>query len=445
MKGFDIFGYSFSAIKLRKLRAALTTLGVIIGIAAIVALLSITQGLQASITGQLNRGLSANTLIITAGTNVLGNAGGGSGGGGGGFGRGGGGGGFGAGLGSNSGGSGFSLYVNYTDEINALSPDINSSVAIIQRSGYVDNGSYNRTVNIYGVDFAKYEALYPTTFVASSGSIPLIPGSNDVVVGTRVNDPGQNGTLLFNAGDNVRIVWTNATTLPIVNETYSAQVSCILQKVGGFGIGGPSDDGVYVPLSQAESFFGTKQCDMILVQLKSSDNATISNVSKAITDHFSGQVSVISSTAVLSLLSTIFGTIQLFLGGIAAISLLVAGIGIMNIMIVSLIERTREIGILKALGMKSRTVLTIFLGESVIIGLIGAVIGIVSGWILSEVVARVLASGLFGGGGFRVTPLLTPEVIVGALAFGVGVSVIFALYPAWRASKLKPVEALRYE
>ena len=442
MKGFDIFGYSFSAIKLRKLRAALTTLGVVIGIAAIVALLSITQGLQASITGQLNQGLSANTLIVTAGSGILGGAGNGGGPMGGGTAEGGSFGGFG---GSNTGGSGFSLYVNYTAEINALLPDINSSVAIIQRSGYVDNGSYNRTVNIYGVDFSQYEALYSTTFVAATGTIQLNYSNNEVVVGTRVNDPGQNGTLLFSAGDNVNILWTNATTLPVKNETYSAHVSGVLGKVGGFGIGGPSDTGVYIPLSQAESFFGTDQCDMILVQLKSSDNATIATVSKAITDHFGGQVSVISSTAVLSLLSTIFGTIQLFLGGIAAISLLVAGIGIMNIMIVSLIERTREIGILKALGMKSRTVLTIFLGESVIIGLIGAVIGIISGWILSEVVARVLASGLFGGSGFSVTPLLTPEVIAGALAFGVGVSVIFALYPAWRASKLKPVEALRYE
>jgi len=442
MKGFDIFGYSFSAIKLRKLRAALTTLGVVIGIAAIVALLSITQGLQASITGQLNQGLSANTLIVTAGSGILGGAGNGGGPMGGGTAEGGSFGGFG---GSNTGGSGFSLYVNYTAEINALLPDINSSVAIIQRSGYVDNGSYNRTVNIYGVDFSQYEALYSTTFVAATGTIPLNYSNNEVVVGTRVNDPGQNGTLLFSAGDNVNILWTNATTLPVKNETYLAHVSGVLGKVGGFGIGGPSDTGVYIPLSQAESFFGTDQCDMILVQLKSSDNATIATVSKAITDHFGGQVSVISSTAVLSLLSTIFGTIQLFLGGIAAISLLVAGIGIMNIMIVSLIERTREIGILKALGMKSRTVLTIFLGESVIIGLIGAVIGIISGWILSEVVARVLASGLFGGSGFSVTPLLTPEVIAGALAFGVGVSVIFALYPAWRASKLKPVEALRYE
>ncbi len=115
-------------------------------------------------------------------------------------------------------------------------------------------------------------------------------------------------------------------------------------------------------------------------------------------------------------------------------------------MIVSLIERTREIGILKALGMKSRTVLLIFLTESVIIGLIGAVIGIVSGWVLANVVALVLGrGGLIDGGGLTITPLLSPEVILGALAFGIGVSVVFALYPAWRASKLKPVEALRYE
>ena len=115
----------------------------------------------------------------------------------------------------------------------------------------------------------------------------------------------------------------------------------------------------------------------------------------------------------------------------------------MNIMIVSLIERTREIGILKALGMKSRTVLTIFLGESVIIGLIGAVAGIAIGWGMANVILAVL--GQTQAGGLTITPVLTPTVLGGALGFGVGVSVIFALYPAWRASKLKPVEALRYE
>ena len=123
MKTIDIFGYSFSAIKLRKLRAALTTLGVIIGITAIVALLSITQGLQATITNQLQQGLSTNSLIVTPGSGgVLGGAGGG-----------GAGGGFGGG-GAASSNSGFKLYVNYTSEIDALSPDIETSFAVISRS-----------------------------------------------------------------------------------------------------------------------------------------------------------------------------------------------------------------------------------------------------------------------------------------------------------------------
>jgi len=441
MKTIDVFGYSFSAIKLRKLRAALTTMGVVIGIAAIVALLSITQGLQATITGQLNQGLSANTLIVTSGSGgFIGGAGGGGAGPGAGVD-----GGFGGGVGASD-NSGFKLYVNYTSEIEALSPDIDTSIAVISRGGFIQTDNLNRTVTIYGVDFNKYSKVYPTTFKAASGNIPLTPSETDTIVGTRVNQPGQNGTIFFGAGDKINITWTNATVLPPINETYTADVSGVLDKIGGFGIGGPSDTGVYIPVDKAQSFLGTEQADMIIVKLKSSDNATITTVSKLITDHFSNQVSVISSTAVLSLLTSIFSLLQLFLGGIAAISLLVAGIGIMNIMIVSLIEPTREIGILKALGMKSRTVLTIFLGESVIIGLMGAIIGIVLGWILANVTATVLGSGAFGNsGGFTITPLLTPEVLVGALGFGVGVSVVFALYPAWRASKLKPVEALRYE
>lgn len=439
MRTYDIFGYSFSAIKLRKLRSALTTLGVIIGIAAIVALLSITQGLQVSITGDLNRGLSATTLIVVPGSNALGAVGGGSSSGSEGRGSG-----FNFG-GSGAGSSGFVLYANYTSQIDALSPEISSSMAVIEQVGYVNADGLNSSVTFYGVDFNSYSQLYSTTFVAASGTIPTNPASDQVVVGARVNDPQENGTLLFSAGDNVGIIWTNATTLPVINETYTAQVSGVLQKIGGFNFGGPSDTGVYMPLTQAESFFGTSQCNMIIVQLKNSSNATITDVSQAITNYFGGQVTVISSTAVLNLLSTIFGTIQLFLGGIAAISLLVAGIGIMNIMIVSLIERTREIGILKALGMKSRTVLSIFLGESAIIGLIGASAGILSGWVLANIVARLLGSGAFGGTGFQVTPLLTPEVLFGALGFGVAISVIFAMYPAWRASKLKPVDALRYE
>jgi putative ABC transport system permease protein len=438
MKTYDIFGYSFSAIRLRKLRAALTTLGVIIGIAAIVALLSITQGLQATITDQLNQGLSANSLIVTAGSSgAFGGAAAGGAGAGGGFGDGG-------GLGGSTDASGFNLYVNYTTEIQNLSPDITGALAIIQRSGYVESADLNRSVTIYGVDYEAYSQAY-STFNAETGTIPTDPQENTVIIGNRVSDPRQNGSQFIIPGNDINLLWLNATVLPPKNETFAAQVSGVLGTVGGFGIGGPSDTGVYMPISSAQDFFDTDQCDMIIVTLSNSDKATIENVTATITDYFGGQVSVISADAVQSLLTSVFSTIQLFLGGIAAISLLVAGIGIMNIMIVSLIERTREIGILKALGMKSRTVLTIFLGESVIIGLMGAIIGIVLGWALANVTASVLSSGVFGSGSFAITPLLTPAVLLGALGFGVGVSVIFALYPAWRASKLKPVDALRYE
>jgi putative ABC transport system permease protein len=436
MRTRDVFGYSFSAIKLRKLRAGLTTLGVVIGIAAIVALLSITTGLQNTITMELETGLSTDTLIVSPGGGAFG---------------GGAGGGFGGGEPGGS-DSGFRLFVNDTQTINDLSPDILTSIAVIQRSGYINSTEHERVTTIVGVDFAEYKKLYSTTFVAESGEIPDTPDNNTIVIGESVHDRWENGTLLFNVGNNPEIIWTNATARPPQNETYTGTVTAVLQEIGGFGLGGPSDSSIYIPISQAQSFFDTDECSQIIVKLTNSDQATIDSVSEAIEEAFSNEVSAISSTAVLNTLSSVFSIIQLFLVGIAAISLLVAGIGIMNIMIVSLIERTREIGILKALGMKSRTVLTIFLGESAIVGLIGAVIGIALGWVLANVVAFILpaffgtqAQGGANAAALTLSPVLTPIVLLGALAFGIGVSVIFALYPAWRASKLRPVEALRYE
>jgi putative ABC transport system permease protein len=437
MKTRDVFSYSFSAIKLRKLRAALTILGVVIGIAAIVALLSITQGMQYTITNQLSQGLAADTLIVTTSTGGLGGGGGFGGGDGGGGGLGGG------GLAS----SNFKLFINYTQEINStLDPGIVNSFAIITQSGYLQVGNNIRHVEtITGVDFTAYGETYSSTFIAAQGSIPQNPSDNDIVVGARVSDPRLNGTIFAKAGDDVNIIWTNVTQLTFTNETYSGHVSAVLEKIGGFSFVGPSDSDIYIPLSQAQRFFETDEASMIIVKLQNSDNATITQATKAITDYFKNQVTVISPNAVIGLLTNIISILGLFVAGIAAISLLVAGIGIMNIMIVSLIERTREIGTLKALGMKSRTVLSIFLGESFIIGLIGGILGIVAGWGLGRVVSVVVEQMFNVGSGLTLTPILTPEVLIGALGFGIGVSVIFALYPAWRASKLKPVEALRYE
>jgi len=431
MKVGDVFSYAFGAIRLRKLRAGLTTLGVVIGIAAIVALLAISQGLQVTITDQLQSGFATDTLIVSPrGGGLFSGVGGGIGG----------------------GGSDFSLVVTDTQIINGIE-DVVASAAVIQEVGYVKSGDRMVQAFVVGVDFGVYSEIYGGTFVAESGEIPLNPDNDTVVVGKRVSDPWKNGTIVCDVNDAVEIIWTNTTVRPPKNETYVFTVAAVLEEVGGLSLTGPSDSAVYIPISQSQSLFGTDECDRIVVKLANEDDATIEAVSEAIEDAFSGQVSVTSSTAVLSIISSVFSTIELFLAGIAAISLLVAGVGIMNIMIVSLMERTREIGILKALGMKSRTVLTIFISEAVIIGLLGAIFGIGLGWLLANIAARIFTGGGFAAatgqraisGGFVINPVLTPTVMLGAFGFGIAVSVVFAIYPAWRASKLKPVDALRYE
>jgi putative ABC transport system permease protein len=432
MKSRDVFSFSFSAIKLRKLRAGLTILGVVIGIAAIVALLSISQGLQTSINTQLEKGLAPNTLIITpgAGSGVSGLSGGSI---------------IPSAPSSLSGAaSAPKLLLNYTNEIQALSPDIETVFAMVQQSGFIQSGDKVIQISggITGVNFSEFASTYGNTFKAEIGTIPLNPSNDDIVIGQRIYDPTMNGTIFTDVNDEVTIIWVNTTQLPYTNQTYTAKVAAVLPTIGGFGISGPSDTGVYIPITEASNFFGTDEASSIIVVLKNSDSATITNVSKLITNYFDNQVSVTSAAAVSSIVSSLSSTLDLFLGGIAAISLFVAGIGIMNIMIVSLIERTREIGLLKALGMKSGTVLATFVYESVIIGFIGAVVGIILGWVLSEGVTLALSAG---SSGLTISPILTPEVALFALAFGVGVSTIFALYPAWRASKLRPMEALRYE
>jgi len=424
MKSRDVFSFAFGAVRLRKMRAGLTILGIVIGIAAIVALTSITTGLQVTITSELGEGFSSDTVTVS--TQSFGMFGGGT--------------------------SDFTLLVNDTDTINKIE-GVQTSAAIMSKSVILDFGSTELPLSVTGVDYAAYASLYPG-FVAGEGSIPETPANDSLVIGSRISDPWDNGTVLAEVGDTILISWTHRIGLEMVETNYTAEVVAILEEIGGFSMG-PSDLSLYIPLSTAQSFFDTDEVSSIAVKLVSDDEEFIETVSQAIEDAFDGLVSVTSPTALIETMSSIFDIISLFLVGIAGISLLVAGIGIMNIMIVSLMERTREIGILKALGMKSRTVLGIFLTEALVVGLVGAVVGVVTGYSMA-IIFSAFSGSLFGGGmpgGGRaistsvmtITPVLTTEIILGAMVFGVLVAVVFALYPAWRASKLNPVDALRHE
>jgi putative ABC transport system permease protein len=143
---------------------------------------------------------------------------------------------------------------------------------------------------------------------------------------------------------------------------------------------------------------------------------------------------------VLEMATEIIGIITIFLGSIAGIALLVGGIGIMNIMLVSVTERTREIGIRKAVGAKRRDILMQFLIESATLSLSGGLIGLLLGWGLSSLVSEIGA-----GAGFPMTTVIAPDIIILAVSVAVGIGLFFGIYPAMRAARLNPIDALRYE
>jgi putative ABC transport system permease protein len=149
---------------------------------------------------------------------------------------------------------------------------------------------------------------------------------------------------------------------------------------------------------------------------------------------------IISQQDMISVASSITNVLTIFLGGIAAISLLVGGIGIMNIMLVSVVERTREIGLRKALGATKLDILFQFLAESLLLSLVGGVVGIGFGWLISSVVGRIAAAN-----DVSINPVISLQSILLATLFSIAVGLFFGIYPANRAASLQPVEALRYE
>jgi putative ABC transport system permease protein len=223
----------------------------------------------------------------------------------------------------------------------------------------------------------------------------------------------------------------------------------IMEKKGGSSFGS-QDDVAFVPMSTARVRIlrrASNRVDLILVEAASADDVTRASdeISQVLRTRHRNAVgtddfTVFSQQDFLQTAQTITGVLTIFLGGIAAISLVVGGIGIMNIMLVSVAERTREIGLRKALGARRRDILVQFLAESSLLSLMGGIIGIILGWLISFVVGRIAAAN-----GTVFNPTVSLGAVLLATVFSTAVGLFFGIYPANRAAGLEPVEALRYE
>jgi putative ABC transport system permease protein len=224
----------------------------------------------------------------------------------------------------------------------------------------------------------------------------------------------------------------------------------ILEARGGSGFTN-QDDIILIPLSTAQVRLLRRstrdRVDMILAQAISSEavpeaSEEIAQILRARhrTEIGADDFTIFTQQDFLSTASTITNVLTIFLGGIAAISLLVGGIGIMNIMLVSVTERTREIGLRKAVGAHKKDILIQFLAESSVLSLIGGVIGILLGYAISLIVGRIAAAN-----NADINPTIGLDIILIATLFSTAVGLFFGLYPANRAANLEPVEALRYE
>jgi putative ABC transport system permease protein len=408
---------TFTSLGANKLRTGLTILGIVIGVAAVIAMLSIGQGAQNSITSSINS-IGSNVLFLSAGSSAR-------------F----------------AGGGGANTVRNIRpltmDDAQALADPIQApaiqAVAPVLQSGNVSASANGQktTTTVYGV----------TTAYAPIRNEQVSEGAffNDqqVNIHARVAVIGPDlATTLFGRTTNL-----TGQTMLINGQTFT--IIGVLESKGGTSLGS-SDNQVIIPLTTARDrviYSPGNTVDTILVQATSADtvseaSAQISQIMRLRHHVAVGEedFSVFNQQDIAQTASSVIGVLTIFLGGIAAISLLVGGIGIMNIMLVSVVERTREIGLRKAVGARNRDILTQFLVESSFISLMGGLIGILLGWLISLIIGQIASAS-----GTTLNPAVSWNAILLATLFSAAVGLFFGIYPARRAARLEPVEALRYE
>ena len=402
----ESFLTALDSILANKMRSVLTMLGIIIGVASVIALLGIGGGVSDSITSEIN---SIGTNLISISTDT-----------------------------DNSGGYpalSLSDVEALSDPLNA--PALSQVAAAVQGNQAVVYGGESAQTTVAGITANYLPVNNLNEFQLGDGLT-----QNDLDTRARVAVLGATlASDLF------------GTEFPIGREIkingVSYEVVGVLEESGG-GIGGNTDENAYVPLTTAQSRLypdrtrtGEKAVSTISAQAAGSEqvDAAIEQIKETLREQHDiayaadDDFGIFDQSSLLETASTVTATLTAFLGAIAAISLVVGGIGIMNIMLVSVTERTREIGIRKAIGALKRNILAQFLLESMSLSLLGGLLGILLGWAVSSLAASLLA----------IPMSIAVWTVLLSAGFAAAVGLVFGIYPAWRAASLRPIEALRYE
>ena len=409
-KWLEPFSTAWVGVATHKLRSLLTILGIVIGVAAVISLMSIGRGAEANIIANIET-MGADLITIRPGASV-------------GFG----------GVRSAA-GSANTLTMEDAEAISQQVPYITAVASSYSTSLQLVVGNENLNSQVTGT---VTEYLEVQNLEIASGSFftayDYQRGAKVAVLGSNVKET------LFGDVDPVGQQMRMGSII--------VRVIGVLESKGG--IMGSPDDGILIPLTALQQTVAqprTAQGERVVssIALTVSEEEQASYVVDEITSLLRSRhrlvpgveddFTLISMEEIASIMSEAVGTMTLLLGAIAAISLLVGGIGVMNIMLVSVLERTREIGIRKALGAREQDIWIQFLIEAAFLTLAGGIIGVILGWGVSSVVSRM---GLM-------TTLVTADIVILAVSVSVCIGLFFGLYPAWNASRLNPIDALRSE
>ncbi len=393
------------SIKANLSRSLLTALGVIIGVASVILLVAVGSGLKDYITDQM-QDMGSDLVMVMPGEMDLDQMD----------------------MGGSAMSSSFAsmasseLKLDYLYEIEREVPQIKNIVGLIMASSPVKSKGESSVAEVIGttgnyIDVRSSEFLVGGFFNDSD----VNSGRKVIVLGHNVAEDLFNDVYIL--GEKIKLGEYRYTVIGVFDED------------GGQGPTSP-DDKVYIPITVAQRQFGQDNLSLILTQANSGEEVALalSNIETVLERRLDDdEFTVIDQKEILSTVSSILDTLTVALGGIAAISLLVGGIGIMNIMLVSVTERTQEIGLRKALGAKPEIILTQFLIEAVFLSIGGGIIGIILG-----------VGGAIILNNFMPVTVTSWSVLL-AFAVSAGIGIIFGVMPAKKASKLSPIEALRYE